>query len=55
MMYGMKDGSKKGWLEGGKGKNKTSVCRYKKNMKAYEDGEVAEKTSNKVIKNILNK
>jgi len=28
--YGKKDGSKKGWLKGGRGKNRTKRCRHPK-------------------------
>ena len=31
--YGKKDGSKKGWKEGGRGRNKTTVCRRSKKSK----------------------
>ena len=26
--YGLKDGSQRGWLEGGRGRNRTSDCRH---------------------------
>jgi len=26
--FGRKDGSRRGWLSGGRGRNKTSVCRH---------------------------
>ena len=26
--YGLKDGSQRGWLEGGRGRNRTDICRH---------------------------
>ena len=50
---GLKDGSMRGWKMGGRGRNRVSQCRYKKNTKVYEDSDVAEDVSNKVIKNMI--
>jgi len=32
--FGLKDGSQKGWLLGGSGRNRTSVCRFPEVKKA---------------------
>jgi len=31
--YGKKDGSKRGWKQGGMGRNRTSKCRHPKNKR----------------------
>ena len=37
MPYGAKDGSQKGWKQGGRGRNKTSDCRHPKKKKEREE------------------
>lgn len=52
---GRKDGTKYGWKMGGRGLNKTAVCRYNKNVDLDEDSEVTISTSEKVLKKVLKK
>jgi len=51
--YGLKDGSKVGWKLGGRGRNKTSVCRHPNKNELVEDKVETESMTKRAIRKIM--